>query len=268
MGCAVVTGATAGIGAVFARRLAERGSDLVLVGRRRERLDALAAELTRAHGVQAEPLGADLSLAADLERVAERAAAADVSMVVNNAGINGYGSFAEVAPSTLAAVIALNVTAPVRLSRAALPGMLAREAGTIVNVASLLAFAGARPPDPLPRRATYAGTKGFIVAFTRTLAAEVADSPLRIQVLCPGYTATEFHMTNGSEPVQGTAPADQPARAMAADDVVEASLVALESGEVVCAPGVEDPKAVERLAAAEAGFLGGDRSTLAGRYRT
>jgi uncharacterized protein len=268
MGVAVVTGATAGIGAVFARRLAERGTDLVLVGRRHDRLEALAAEVSSAHGVGAETLPADLGLAADLERVAERAAVEDVCMVVNSAGINGYGPFAEIAPATLAAVIALNVTAPVRLSRAALPGMLAREGGTIINVASLLAFAGARPPDPLPRRATYAGTKGFIVAFTRTLAAEVGDSPLRIQVLCPGYTATEFHMTNGSEPVQGTAPADQPARAMAAEDVVQASVVALDSGEVVCAPGVEDPDAVERLVAAEAGLLGGDRSTLAGRYRT
>src|SRR4051812_6579190 len=266
MGTAVITGATAGIGAEFARRLAERGHDLVLVGRRAGRLEALARELGAARGVAVEPLAADLADPAGLAAAVERAGGGDVELLVNSAGINGYGPFAEAEPAVLDAVLALNVTATVQMARAALPGMLARGAGAIVNVASLLAFAGSRPPDPLPRRATYAGTKGFVVAFTRTLAAEVAETPVQIQVVCPGYTATEFHATNGADPVPEGAPPDWKPRAMEAADVVRASLVALDRGEMVCVPGLEDPAAVERLVDAEAAILTADFSAPAARY--
>jgi short-subunit dehydrogenase len=265
MGTAVVTGASAGIGAVYARRLAERGDDLVLVARRVERLEALAGELRDAHGVAVEVVAADLAQPADVERVAGRAAAADVDLLVNNAGISGYGAFAEADPAVLARVIALNVTAPTLLARAAVPGMLARGRGAIVNVASLLAFAGALPPGPLPERAVYAGTKGYVVTFSRTLAAELADTPVQVQALCPGYTATEFHMTSGADPVQGTAP-EEPPGAMSAEDVVTASLAGLERREVVVAPGLDDPAAVDRLIAAEAELRGASRQALAGRY--
>src|SRR4051794_36407294 len=206
MGTAIVTGASAGIGAAFARRLAERGDDLVLVARRSDRLEQLAG----ACGVRVEVLAADLARPDDLARVAQRAAAADVTLLVNNAGINGYGPFEEMDPGVLTGVLAVNVTAPAVLARAAVPGMLRRGGG-----------------------------------------AELAESPVRVQALCPGYTATEFHMTTGTDPVEGTAPADQP-RAMAAEDVVQASLLALDAGEVVCAPGLDDPEAVGRLIAAEA----------------
>jgi uncharacterized protein len=267
MGSAIVTGASAGIGAVYARRLAERGSDLVLVARRRERIETLAEELRAAHGIAVEPLAADLADPGDLARVAERASAADVSMLVNNAGINGYDRFIDVPAEIVAKVIALNVTAVAMLSRAALPGMLERGEGAIVNVASILAFAASLPPDPLPRRATYAASKGFVVTFTRTLAAEVADSPVRVQVLCPGYTKTEFHMTNRADPVDGTAPDDQPEGAMLPEHVVQASLVALDTGEVVCVPGLADPVAVDGLVEAEQGMRGGNFAPLADRYR-
>jgi short-subunit dehydrogenase len=265
MGTAIVTGASAGIGAVFARRLAERGYDLVLVARRRERLDALADELQADAGVQVEVRVADLAQAGDVSRIADRAAQDDVTLLVNNAGINGYAPFAEADPGVLAHVIAVNVTAPTLLARAALPGMLARGEGVIINVASLLAFAGALPPEPLPWRATYAGTKGFVVTFSRTLAAELGDTPVRVQALCPGYTATEFHLTAGRDPVEGTAPPDQP-RAMSAEDVVQASLAALDTGEIVVAPGLDDPGAIDRLIAAEAELRGGSRRELARRY--
>src|SRR4051794_12967252 len=125
MGTAIVTGASAGIGAVFARRLAERGDDLVLVARRTDRLEALANGL----GVRVEVLAADVADPGDLARVAKRAAGDDVTLLVNNAGINGYGPFHEVDPAVLAGVLAVNVTAPTVLARAALPGMLARGAG-------------------------------------------------------------------------------------------------------------------------------------------
>jgi uncharacterized protein len=265
---AIVTGASAGMGVVFARRLAERGSNLVLVARRRERIVALAEELRAAHGVDVEALTADLGDPDDLERVIERAAAEDVAMLVNNAGINGYGRFVEVDPGIVAKVIAVNVTAPALLSRAALPGMLRRGKGTIVNVASILSFAGSLPPDPLPWRATYAATKSFLVTFTRTLAAEVADTPIRIQVVCPGYTKTEFHMTNGADPVRGTAPDDQPELAMLPEEVVQASLVGLEAGEVICVPGLADPAATHQLLDAEEAVRAALWSPLAERYRT
>jgi short-subunit dehydrogenase len=267
MGTAIVTGASAGIGAVYARRLAELGSDLVLVARRRERVEALAEELHAAHGVQAEALVADLCHPGGVEPVAQRAAAADVTMLVNNAGINGYAPFAEVDPDIAAKVLAVNVTAPALLARAAVPGMLERGEGTIVNVASILPFAASLPPDPLPQRAVYAGTKGFVVTFTRTLAAELANTPVRVQVVCPGYTKTEFHMTTGAEPKEGTAPDDQPELAMLPEDVVQASLAGLELGEVVCIPGLADPSAVDRLVEAEEGVRGGNWSPLAERYR-
>jgi short-subunit dehydrogenase len=266
-GTAVVTGASAGIGEVYARRLAERGYHLVLVARRETRLRALADELGAGHA-GAEALVADLASEADLARVAERVAAEDVTLLVNNAGINGYGPFAEADAGLLNKVITLNVTVPTVLSRAALPGMLSRGSGTVINVASLLAFAAALPPGPLPVRAVYAGTKGYVVTFTRTLAAELAETPVRIQVCCPGYTATEFHLTAGDTPVadeSAAAKADEP-YAMSPEDVVTASLAGLDAGEIVVAPGLDDPSAVDRLIAAEAELRGASRPVLAARY--
>jgi short-subunit dehydrogenase len=262
-GTAVVTGASAGIGEVYARRLAERGYHVVLVARRESRLRALADELG------GEALVADLAAGADVTRVAERVAAEDVTLLVNNAGINGYGSFGEADAELLSKVITLNVTVPTALTRAAVPGMLDRGRGAVINVASLLAFAGALPPDPLPFRAVYAGTKGYVVTFTRTLAAELAGTPLKIQVCCPGYTATEFHLTAGDTSVAdetAAAKRDEP-HAMSAEDVVTASLAGLDAGEVVVAPGLDDPAAVDRLVAAEAELRGASRPVLAARYR-
>jgi short-subunit dehydrogenase len=266
-GTAVVTGASSGIGAEYADRLAGLGWDLVLVARRADRLAELATGLRERTGVAVQTLVADLSESEDLAAVAERVAADDVTLLINNAGINGYGPFAEVDPALLAKVIAVNVTAPTLLTRAAIPGMLARGAGAVVNVASLLAFAGSLPPDPLPQRATYGGTKGYVVTFTRTLAAELADTPVTVQVVCPGLTATEFHLTKGDEPVPG-APRVHDDGGMPAPDVITASLAALRSGEVVCVPGLSEAAAVERLTAVEAEIRGASRAGLATRYRT
>lgn len=267
IGTAMVTGASAGMGVEFARRLAARGNDLVLVARREGRIVALADELRTAHGVEVEPLVADLSDAADLARVVQRVEAADVSMLVNNAGINGYAPFPEVDPMIVARMIALNITAPALLTRAAVPGMLERAHGAIVNVASILSFAGSVPPEPLPWRVIYAATKSFLVTFTRTLAAELAETPLRIQVACPGYTKTEFHMTTGADPVEGTAPDDQPELAMLPEEVVQASLAGLDAGEVLCVPGLGDPSAIDELLAAEAAVRSALWQPLAERYR-
>ncbi|MFF2203460.1 SDR family NAD(P)-dependent oxidoreductase [Streptomyces sp. NPDC058145] len=267
VGLAVVTGASSGIGTEYAATLARRGWDLVLVARRADRLDALAGRLREETGAAVEPMVADLARSSDLARVAERVAADDVALLVNNAGINGYGPFTEVDPALLAKVIDVNVVAPTVLTRAALPGMVARGRGAVVNVASLLAFAGALPPAPLPHRAVYGGTKGYMVTFTRTLAAELAATPVRVQVVCPGLTATEFHLGTGEAPVTGEARVHDEG-GMPPADVVAASLAALESREVVCVPGLSDPGPLARLADEELAVRDGSGAALAPRYRT
>lgn len=266
-GTALITGASSGIGAEYATRLAGRGWNLVLVARRRDRLADLGSRLREENGVHAEELVADLAAAEDLSRVAERAAGEDITMLVNNAGINGYGLFAETDADLLTRVIAINVTAVTTLARAAVTGMLQRGRGTIINIASLLAFSGDIPPNPLPERAVYGATKGYEVTFTRILAAELAGTPVHTQVVCPGLTATEFHMTQGREPVGERAPQVHDDGGMPAPDVVTASLAALESGETVCVPGLSEPAALEQLALAEAEVRTAGRSPLADRYR-
>ncbi|MFB8756952.1 SDR family NAD(P)-dependent oxidoreductase [Streptomyces nigra] len=265
-GTALVTGASSGIGWEYATRLAGRGRNLVLVARRAERLEALARDL-RADGVTGvETLVADLADPDDLARVAERVSGDDVDLLVNNAGINGYGPFAEADATLLDRVLRVNVVALTALTRAAVPGMLARGRGAVINVASLLAFAGDLPPDPLPRRAVYAGTKGYAVTFTRTLAAELAGTPVRLQVVCPGLTATEFHLGAGATPVSGERRTHDEG-GMPPEDVVTASLAALETGEVVCVPGLADPDAVSQLASAELEVRRGSGGRAADRYR-
>ncbi|MCP2163894.1 hypothetical protein LX83_000734 [Goodfellowiella coeruleoviolacea] len=263
----MVTGASSGIGAEYARQLGSAGWNLVLVARRADRLAELASWLRARTGVAVEPLTADLADPVDLGRVSARVAGADVAFLVNNAGINGYGPFTEVDPALLAKVLAVNVVAPTLLTRAALPGMLDRGGGSVVNVASLLAFAGSLPPDPLPWRATYGGSKGYLVTFTRTLAAELAGRPVRVQVVCPGLTATEFHLTTGEKSVPGGEEQVHAEGGMPAGDVVTASLAALETGEVVCVPGLAERAAVDRLVAAEAELRAGSGSRIATRYQ-
>ncbi len=151
----------------------------------------------------------------------------------------------------MARLVNVNVLAVTALARAAVPVMFQQGWGTVVNVASQLAFAGSLPPGPLPERAVYAGTKGYVVTFTRTLAAELSSSPLRLQVLCPGLTATEFHLSRGEVPVGGREQAVHADGGMPVDQVVDASLTALDDGRVVCVPGLTGPAPLEGLAAAE-----------------
>ncbi|HKG50140.1 MAG TPA: SDR family NAD(P)-dependent oxidoreductase [Actinomycetales bacterium] len=268
-GTAVVTGASSGIGAHYAGHLAEEGYDLVLVARRAHRLEQLADELRDTYGLSVQPLVADLARPDERAAVLERLHHDDVSMLVNNAGISGYGPFDAADPVVLAQVVELNVTAPTLLTRAVVPGMLRRGGGAVVNVASLLAFAGSLPPDPLPHRAVYAGTKGYVVTFTRTLAAELQGTGVQVQVVCPGYTATEFHAAQGLEPVPDGAPdlVTVSARAMAAEAVVMASLAGLRRGEVVCVPGLGDPALIDHLVEAELALRSASGAELAPRYR-
>ena len=258
---ALITGASAGIGTAYAERLAREGYDVVLVARRRDRLEELAARLEREAGGRAEVLAADLTDPSAFGRVEARVSDdRALTLLVNNAGFGGYRPFAEVDPAVIDALINIHIRAVARLTRAALPGMIRRGAGAVVNVASLLAVSGSMPPNPLPHRATYAGAKAFMLTFTEALAHELAGTGVKVQACLPGLVATEFHTVQGMDMRQRPR--------MTAADVVTASLAALGGGEVVCVPSLDDPSAVGRLADAQRALLqNAFKPTLAGRYR-
>jgi short-subunit dehydrogenase len=223
-----VTGASVGIGAAFARQLAQDHFDLALVARSRQRLAALAKELEQAHGVSCAVLPADLTVAAQLEHIA--GAIADdgaLELMVNNAGFGTTGPFAELDVEREEEEIRLNVVALTRLTRAALPGMMARGRGSVINVSSMAAF------QPAPLNATYGATKAYVNSFTEALHEELRGSGVQVQALCPGFTRTEFQERAGID-ASGI-----PSFAwMTPEAVVDSSLAALRRGEVICIPGV------------------------------
>lgn len=226
---ALVTGASSGIGAVYARRLAAGGYDLILVARRKDRLEQLANELEASHGVEAEVLAADLTEDADLRKIEERIArAGDLEFLVNNAGFGTRGLFFQADVKGQERMHRLHVLAAVRLSHVALAGMVARGKGCLVNVSSVAAFAQS------PGNAGYCATKAWMNSFTEGLYLDLAavGSPVKVQALCPGYTLTEFHDASGIG--KGHVPA---AWWMSAEDVVDASLRGLERGTFVVVPG-------------------------------
>jgi uncharacterized protein len=234
---ALVTGASSGIGETFARRLAARGTALVLVARRQDRLETLAKELD----VAVEVLAADLGDPDGLRRVEERVAASTdpVDLLVNNAGFGTSGRFATLPVEREEEEIRVNVLAVVRLTRAALPGMVERDAGGIVNVSSLAAF------QPDPGNATYGATKAFVLSFSEAVAEELRHTGVHVQALCPGYTRTEFQTTAEYETSRIPKAVWQ-----SADQVVDASLAALDKGKVLCVPGPHN-----KVAAVGSGFL-------------
>lgn len=186
MPAALVTGASTGIGAEYAVRLAEIGYDLVLVARDAEALRRVA-EQVRGHGRSAEILVADLTDPVDLDRVAERAAAEDVTMLVNNAGAGSPGRFVRSAADVEQRMLDLNVTAVMRLCHAAFPSMLARNRGSIINVSSVAAYT---PSDTGPG---YAASKAYVATFTESLAVAAHGTKVRVLAVFPGFTRTTFH---------------------------------------------------------------------------
>jgi short-subunit dehydrogenase len=254
---ALVTGASSGIGEAFARRLAAAGYDLIVVGRRRERLVELAASLTEVH---VEVVAADLSTDDGIDAAAERCSSQPLTMLVNNAGVAHYMELSELSAAQARELVGVKVLAPTMLTRAAVPGMLSRHSGTIINVAGMIAFSGPAPSSQMPRRAVYAGTLAAAVAMSQTLSAELEGTGVRVQVVCPGVVATEFHT------VQGMDLSSVPR--MSAEDVVTASLRGLELGEVVCAPGVEDYRVLQDVFDADLAAFGSQSPQLAARYRS
>ncbi|GAA4668032.1 SDR family NAD(P)-dependent oxidoreductase [Amycolatopsis dongchuanensis] len=253
---ALVTGATSGIGRAFAERLAADGYDLVLVGRRKERLEEFAA----AHqDVKVHTVTADLSTQDGVDEVAELCATEPLTLLVNNAGVAHYMPLAELPAGKASELVNVKVLAPTLLSRAAVAGMQERGEGTIVNVAGMIAFSGPAPHSVMPRRAVYGGSLAYLVAMSQILSAELEGSGVRVQVVCPGVVATEFHERQGMD--LSAVPR------MSAEDVVTASLRGLELGEVVCAPGVEDAGLLEAVFQADLAVFGGQSPELATRYR-
>ena len=263
-GRAVVTGASSGIGAEFARRLAQSGHDLVLVARRRDRLEDLALRLKDEYGTDAEILVADLSNRGDLSRVVARVAEDEaLALLVNNAGFGAYRPFVSLDPAVADQLIDVNVRAVTQLTRAALPGMVRRGGGAIVNIASLLALSSSLPPNPMPNRATYAAAKAYVVAFTEALAGELTGTGVRVLVCLPGRVATEFFT------VQGMDMAQMPPM-MKPEDLVSGVLSGLAQGEVICVPALRDPSLIQRLSEAQVAIIkeAGQQPDLAARYQS
>jgi short-subunit dehydrogenase len=224
---AVVTGASSGIGACFARRLAARGMDLVVVARRRERLEALAAEIRTSHGSHVDILEADLTNREALASVAAFIGGIEnLAFIVNSAGFAKGGVFAQADPKRIEDELYLDLIAVALLTRAALPAMIARGAGTVINISSTGGF------NPSPSFATYAAAKAGVILLTQALSHELHGTGVRVQTLCPGPVPTEFSriaLGNDDMPVPR-------ALLQSVDDCVDTSLRALERGPVTLIP--------------------------------
>ncbi|ATF90339.1 SDR family NAD(P)-dependent oxidoreductase [Burkholderia gladioli] len=229
-GTALVTGASSGIGALYAERLARRGYDLVLVARQRDRLDALAKRLSNETQVGVEVMAADLNDRAELARVEARLREdAGLSLLVNNAGIGTHTPLLDSDVERMTSMIELNVTALTRLTYAAVPGFVARGGGAVINIASIVGIA----PEVL--NGVYGGTKAFVLAFSQSLHHELAAKGVRVQAVLPGATATDFWATGGL-PLEHL----DPGIVMPAAEMVDAALVGFDRGELVTIPPLHD----------------------------
>jgi short-subunit dehydrogenase len=257
-GTALITGASSGIGATYAERLARRGHDLLLVARDRVRLEALAARLRADTGVAVEVLPADLTQRAELARVEQRLREdARITMLVNNAGIAVAGSLVDADPDRLEAMIQLNVVAPTRLAAAVAPRFAAAGSGTLVNVASVLALA------PEMFNGSYSGTKAYVLNLSQALQHELAPRGVRVQAVLPGATRTELWERAGIE--LANLP---PSMVMDVNEMVDAALAGLDHGETVTIPSLPDQGDWEAYSAARLALAPNlSRDRAAPRYR-
>jgi hypothetical protein len=256
-GTALVTGASSGIGAIYADRLARRGYDLILVARNRERLDGLARRLSEETGRSIEIVAADLSKRDDLSRIeAILRSNAGITVLVNNAGVGATAPLLVSDVDKMSDMIALNVDALMRLTYAAVPGFVARGHGTLINIASIVGVA----PEVL--NGVYGGTKAFVVALTQSLQHELKDKSIRVQAVLPGATATEFWGIAGT-PVEHL-PGEI---VMKAEDMVDAALAGLDQGEVITVPSLPDAADWQAYEGARQKLMPNlSRSTPAARY--
>jgi uncharacterized protein len=245
-GTALITGASAGIGAIYADRLAKRGYDLILVARNESRLAALAKRLKDATGRSVETIAADLNDRTDLARIETTLRTnASITLLVNNAGVGAAAPLLNSDVEKMDEMIRLNVGALTRLTYAAVPGFVARGGGTIINISSIVAIS----PETL--NGVYGGSKAFVLAFSQSLQHELADKGIRVQAVLPGATATEFWDIAGL-PVHNL-PA---AIVMRAEDMVDAALAGLDQGEIVTIPSLPDKDEWDRFEAARRAMSG------------
>jgi uncharacterized protein len=239
-GTALITGASAGIGAIYADRLARRGFDLILVGRDARRLQALAARLAAESRRAIKVLPADLGNSAELAKV-EAVLRQDPSirLLLNNAGFGSVAPLLDASVDEMQAMIALNITALTRLSYAVAPALVARGAGTIINIASTVGIA----PELL--NGVYGATKAYVIAFSQSLQHELTGKGIRVQAVLPGATATDFWEKTGLH--HRNLPAGI---VMAADAMVDAALSGLDRGEAITIPPLQDGEEWTRYEAA------------------
>jgi len=257
LGTALITGASSGIGALYAQRLAQRGYDLILVARNRERLNALASDISARTGRAVDVLPADLNDRTALAQVeAKLRQDASITLLVNNAGIGTHTPLLQSDVEQMTRMVELNVTAPMRLAYAAVPGFVERGHGAIINIASIVAIS----PETL--NGVYGGSKAFVLAFSQSLQHELADKGVQVQAVLPGATATDFWAIGGL-PVEHL---DQRI-VMRTEDLVDAALLGFERGEKVSIPSLhagEKWDAYEAARQAMAGQL--SSSAVAPRY--
>jgi short-subunit dehydrogenase len=257
-GKAVITGASSGIGAVYADRLAERGYDLILIARRADQLERVAERIRSKTGRAAEIFAADLTDELDIARVETLLKSdPDINVLVNNAGLGGTTTLLQSDVDTMSSMIALNVTALMRLTYAVTPKLVARRTGTIINIASIVAIT----PETL--NGVYGGTKAFVLAFSQNLRMELEGTGVNVQVVLPGATATDF-WANSGRPVE-LLPQEI---VMTSSDLVDAALIGLDRGEFVSIPPLQDVALFDAYESARQAMIGQlSHATPALRYR-
>ncbi len=256
MSTTLITGASSGIGAVYARRFAARGYDLVLVARATDRLNAIAEELRKAHGVGVEIITADLVDPSQLNSVVERLRSEPpIDVLINNAGAGLLGGFAAADPAEMERLLRLNVVAPTLLASAVIGGMIERGQGSIINVGSVLGLL----PEYAP--GIYAATKSYVMTMSQSLSAEVSSKGVYVQAVLPAATRTEIYERAGGD-------ISKVPNVMEVDDLVDAALVGFDRKELVTIPPVPDVAAWETFEQAR-GVLGQgfSNSKPAPRYR-
>jgi short-subunit dehydrogenase len=259
MTTALITGASSGIGAIYADRLARRGYDLILTGRDGAKLSALAAQLEASTGRKVDAITADLAVTADLRRVEQRLASdASISMLVNNAGLGAVKSLVDSKEEELDALINVNVTALTRLARAAAPGLVARGAGAIINISSIVAL----KPELL--NGVYGGSKAYVLALSQSLHHELGGKGVQVQAVLPGAIATPFWDRAGH--AVDNLP---PEWVMTPEDLVDAALAGFDQRELVTVPSLPDLEDFNRMEQARHALAGNlSRNKPGARYLT